>query len=256
MPISHLRSYIQRNTLIMVPAFLLCMIFLMRQILRPLMNAAHLADQMTKGEIPYEPLPVVRDDEVGHLTKAFNRLLTKLLESKSKLEHLAHHDSLTGLPNRKLLEDRMNQAQARAKRNRIQISLLFIDLDGFKPINDELGHDAGDIALCSVANRLSEIVRREDTLARVGGDEFVILLSDLAENNARESTELVAKKCLDAFKEAFNIKGQPRTLGTSIGIAMGSGSSNIEKMLTAADHAIYEAKRTGRSRFYWSEDYS
>lgn len=217
------------------------------------MDAARLADRMTLDEIPLEPLPVVRNDEVGHLTAAFNRVLSKLLESRTDLERIAHHDMLTGLPNRRLLADRMQQALAHAQRSQKQVALLFLDLDGFKPINDELGHEAGDVALCEVAGRLREVVRREDTLARVGGDEFVILLSSL-NDNAKGVAELVANKCLKVFQQPFIIYDQARQLGTSIGIAISHGECSPDQLLIAADEAMYRAKEAGRGRFVWANE--
>lgn len=252
-PLARLRHFILNNTAIMMLAFIFALVFLLRHILRPLMNAAHHADRMTSGEIPFEPLPVVGNDEVSHLTMAFNRVLSKLLESRSELEHIAHHDTLTGLPNRQLLADRMKQALARAQRNQGQVAVLFLDLDGFKPINDDLGHGAGDMALQEVAVRLSEVVRREDTLARVGGDEFVILLSDL-NDNARGAAELVATKCLEVFQQSFVIHDQSRRLGTSIGIAIGNGDCLPDKLLISADHAMYRAKEAGRGQFSWANE--
>jgi len=225
----------------------------MRYLLRPLMSAAQHADRMTLGEIPLEPLPVVRNDEVGHLTTAFNRVLSKLLISRSELEHIANHDALTGLPNRQLLADRMKQAMARAQRNKEQLALLFLDLDGFKPINDKLGHEAGDIVLHEVAERLSAVMRGEDTLARVGGDEFVILLSDL-NANAKDAAELVANKCLAVFQQPFVVHGQSCKLGLSIGIATGNGECSSDKLLIAADQAMYQAKESGRGQFCWAKE--
>lgn len=254
-PVSHLRQYVINYAAILIPCFIFFMVLALRHMLRPLMNAAKHADLMTHGKIPFEPLPVVRNDEVGHLTDAFNRVLSKLLDSRAQLEHLAHHDTLTGLPNRQMLADRMEQALARAKRNQGQIAVLFLDLDGFKPINDEFGHKAGDLTLCMVASRLSDIVRREDTLARVGGDEFVILLCDL-NDNARAAAELVATKCLAAFQQPFNIHNHACQLGTSIGIAIGRNECGSDRLLTAADHAMYKAKDAGRNQFYWAEECS
>jgi diguanylate cyclase (GGDEF)-like protein len=237
--------------MIMLPLFILFMVFAMRRVLRPLMNAAHQANQMTLDEIPLEPLPLVRNDEVGHLTIAFNRLLSKLVASRTELEHLAHHDTLTGLPNRQLLADRMKQAFARAQRNQWQVAILFLDLDGFKQINDGLGHEAGDTALCEVAKRLGAVMRCEDTLARVGGDEFVILLSDMNEN-VRDAAELVANKCLEAFQHPFVIRDNVCQLGTSIGIAIGDGECAPDKLLIAADRAMYQAKKAGRGQLCWA----
>ncbi|MES2012205.1 MAG: diguanylate cyclase [Pseudomonadota bacterium] len=254
-PVNHLRNFIIKNTAIIIPIFFLFMVLVLRRVMRPLMSAARHADQMTHGKIAFAPLPVVRNDEVGHLTQAFNGVLSKLLESRAELQHIAHHDALTRLPNRQLLADRMKQALARAQRNQGQVAILFLDLDGFKPINDELGHKAGDTALREVANRLGDIVRREDTLARVGGDEFVILLSDLHES-ARDTAELVAKKCLAAFNQPFMIHDNSCLLGTSIGIAIGDGDCSIDRLLIAADHAMYKAKEAGRRQFYWADECS
>lgn len=251
-PITRLRRYIGKNTAIVILLFSFILTFVLRYSLRPLIHAAQHADKMTRGEIPLEPLPLVRNDEVGHLTTAFNRLLSKLLESRAELEHMAHHDTLTGLPNRQLLADRMKQALARARRCRGEVAVLFLDLDGFKPINDEFGHEAGDMALCAVAERLRKAVRGEDTLARVGGDEFVVLLSDL-NANARTVAELVAHKCLEVFQETFTLHDQACRLGTSVGIALGHGGCSPDDLLIAADQAMYQAKNAGRGKFIWAD---
>lgn len=254
-PVARLKHFIQRSTLILIVSFLIIMVFGMRFVLRPLTNAAEHADRMMLGEIPLEPLPVVHHDEVGHLTMAFNRVLSKLLASRAELEHLAHHDALTSLPNRQLLSDRMKQALARAQRTRKKIAVLFLDLDGFKLINDELGHEAGDVALCEVAELLRNSVRCEDTLARVGGDEFVILLSDL-NDNAKTAAESVASKCLAVFHEPFVINDRSCRLGTSIGIAVGDGECSPEELLISADRAMYQAKEMGRGKFLWADGYA
>ena len=251
-PLSRLQRFIMNNTLFMVPLFLLLVVSMVFYLLRPLMHAARHADRMTLGEIPLEPLPVVRNDEVGHLTTAFNRLLTKLLENSAQMEHLAHHDILTGLPNRQLLADRMKQALVRAQRSRSRVAVLFLDLDGFKPINDEMGHEAGDFALREIAARLQKAVRSGDTLARVGGDEFVVLLSDL-EGDGREAAELVANKCLEVFRQPFVIREQACRLGVSIGIAVGDGQCAVSELLIAADHAMYQAKQGGRGKLSWAD---
>lgn len=251
LPINRLHRFILNNTAIIAPLFLLVMVLVLRRVMRPLKSAAYHADRMTHGEIPFEPLPVVYNDEVGHLTAAFNRVLSKLIESRTELEHLALHDTLTGLPNRQLLADRMRLALARLQRHQGQIAVLFLDLDGFKQINDGLGHEAGDTALREVADSLIKSMRSEDTLARVGGDEFVILISDLSDN-AKEVAELVANKCLKVFQHPFIIHETPCQLGTSIGIAIGTGASSADKLLIAADRAMYRAKDAGRGRFFWA----
>jgi len=251
LPLNKLNRFIVKNTVIFAPIVLVIMAFALRRVMRPLKNAAYHADRMTHGEIPFEPLPVVHNDEVGHLTAAFNRVLSKLIESRAEHEHFALHDTLTGLPNRQLLADRMELALARLQRNNGRIAVLFLDLDGFKQINDGLGHAAGDAVLCEVADRLRESMRGEDTLARVGGDEFVILISDL-KDNAIEATDLVANKCLKVFQQPFFAHDTPCRLGTSIGIAMGDSASSADKLMIAADRAMYRAKDAGSGRYFWA----
>lgn len=217
-------------------------------VFRHLFRAAAHADRMTLGELPLEPLPVARNDEVGHLISAFNRLLLKLNNNQAELARIAHHDTLTGLPNRALLSDRLHQLLAQAQRKKTKVGLLFMDLDGFKHINDTLGHEAGDEVLRQVASRFARIVRGADTLARVGGDEFVLLLSDLG-NDAEEAASIVADKCIDALKTPFSVSGTTRPVGVSIGIALGNGHSSSDTLLLTADHAMYSAKRAGRGRY-------
>ncbi|MBX9905073.1 MAG: diguanylate cyclase [Burkholderiales bacterium] len=217
-------------------------------VFRHLSRAAAHADRMTLGELPLEPMPVYRNDEVGHLISAFNRLLAKLNQNQAELARMAHHDTLTGLPNRALLSDRLHQLLAQARRKKGTVGLLFMDLDGFKDINDTLGHEAGDEVLRQVAGRLAEIVREADTLARVGGDEFVLLLNDLGDN-AAEGAGIVALKCIETLKTPFPVSGTHCAVGVSIGIALGNGESAADALLLAADHAMYEAKKAGRGRY-------
>lgn len=250
-PVTRLQHFMTINLFLQMLVITVVLVLVLRYLLRPLRHAAEHADRMTLGELPLETLPVVRDDEVGHMTLAFNRVLSKLIESRSEIEHIAHHDHLTGLPNRELLADRMKLALARAQRTQAKLVVLFLDLDGFKPINDRLGHEAGDGALREVAMRLSNALRRVDTLARVGGDEFVVLLSDL-DDNANVVAERVAGKCLEVFKAPIVIAGQSCQLGVSIGLTMGVGDSSAEDLLNAADQAMYRAKDAGRGRFCWA----
>jgi len=224
-----------------------------RFLLRPLFHAANLAERMTQGELPLRPLPVARDDEVGHLTDAFNRLLDKLSTTQTKLERMAHHDPLTNLPNRNLLADRLQQAFARSRRNGSTVAVLFLDLDGFKPINDELGHDYGDIALVEVARRLSGQLRQSDTLARVGGDEFVLVITDLFDKGEEVVTKIAAK-CIDVVSKPIEMKNATHSLGVSIGIATSDGSGEPGQLLVAADVAMYSAKRNGRNCYAMAPD--
>jgi diguanylate cyclase (GGDEF)-like protein len=217
-------------------------------VFRHLFQAAAQADRMTRGELPHAPLPVIRNDEVGHLISAFNRLLIKLNDKQTELKHIAHHDALTGLPNRHHLSVRLRQVLSLAQRRTVRVGLLFMDLDGFKHINDTLGHEAGDEVLRQVAKRFSSVVRKTDTLARIGGDEFVVLLSDLGEN-AEDTVSAVATQCIDALSTPFFISGTVCSVGVSIGIALGDGGSSADMLLLAADRVMYQAKKTGRGRY-------
>ncbi len=247
-PVRRAQDVVIRHSVTALLLVLLVVGFMVRVMLGPLKNAAALADGMTHGEIPLRPLPVVRDDEVGRLTTAFNQLLDKLTRSQVKLERMAHHDELTGLPNRALLADRMHQGLARARRNGLRIAVLYLDLDGFKPINDSLGHGVGDQALVEVARRLSGVLRQSDTLARVGGDEFVLLVTDLTRDDEGHLAAL-ASRCIDTLAPPLVLQGVPCTLGVSIGIALNEADDEAEAVLLAADRAMYEAKEAGRGRY-------
>lgn len=249
------QKYLVWNTPVIIGLFLFFATFGLMYVFRPLLRTADHADRMTLGKLPLAPLPVTRADEVGHLTEAFNRLLTKLLSSRAELDEMAHHDTLTGLPNRLLLADRMGQVLARARRNQTSLAIFFIDLDGFKLINDGFGHQAGDAALVEVAHRLSTIVREADTLARVGGDEFVLMVSDLelAVTSAQAVAAAVAEKCIEAMRPGIRIKGEACRLGLSIGIVIGDGSSSFDELICKADSAMYRAKQGGRGGYMFAD---
>jgi len=171
--------------------------------------------------------------------------------AEERIQRVAHHDSLTGLPNRLLFNDRLEQAISLAKRDSRQFALLYLDLDKFKPVNDTLGHAAGDELLQAVAARIRHQVRESDTVARVGGDEFTVILPDIAK---REEAETVAKKIIAAIAAPFQLGSQKQSvdIGTSIGIAVyPAGARNADALVKAADAAMYSAKQVGSSfRFY------
>ena len=175
------------------------------------------------------------------------RIEKELRDSQSHLYRLAHHDTLTGLPNRLLFRDRLTQAITKAGRNRNRVAILFLDLDRFKAINDTLGHDAGDALLIEVAIRLQRQCRQSDTVARLGGDEFIFILEAI---NTREDASMVAAKVMAALSQPIFIKGKELNITTSIGIALfPDDSSEIEGVLKCADIALYAAKQKGRSAF-------
>ncbi len=176
------------------------------------------------------------------------RLLYKELAQYSKQQQeLALHDPLTGLPNRRLLEDRIEHTLQQSARSRAKSAVLYLDLDGFKAINDSYGHGYGDEILKMVAARLVGASRKEDTVARIGGDEFVIVLGNLAgKGDAREP----AAKLIEVISEPYFINDLTLRLSTSIGIAIyPDDASTVESLLGAADTALYEAKRSGKNRF-------
>jgi diguanylate cyclase (GGDEF)-like protein/PAS domain S-box-containing protein len=160
---------------------------------------------------------------------------------------LAYHDALTGLPNRRLLEDRLQQALYRAQRSESRLAVLLIDLDDFKQVNDSAGHRAGDAVLREVALRLASCMRKADTLARHGGDEFVVVMGDIA---GEAECQAVAEKILRALAPEVRVDGRAFTLGASIGIAVyPGGSGDADALLRHADAAMYRAKQLGRNHY-------
>ncbi|MDB5795861.1 MAG: Sensory box/GGDEF family protein [Noviherbaspirillum sp.] len=260
--IDALRALIFKSNTAILITVLAILLFASSRILRPLTDAAHAIRDMADGRRKLAPLPVVRDDEVGKLLRGFNFLVERLRKeeaaravTEARLKFMAHHDSLTGLHNRAMLEDRLEQALGRAERDGSHIALLFCDLDGFKEINDKYGHDAGDAVLRQVAGRLATGRRRTDTVARLGGDEFVILLTGL--NDPRSAAEIVARQCLMAVSAPFELGESRLALGMSIGIALHTGAAVAPSYLMArADIAMYRAKRKGKGKFFFIEESS
>ena len=171
--------------------------------------------------------------------------------AEERIQRIAHHDDLTGLPNRLLFNDRLDQAMSLAKRDSRQFALLYLDLDKFKPVNDTLGHSAGDELLQAIAARIRHQVRESDTVARVGGDEFTVILPGIAR---REEAEIVAKKIIAALATPFQLGRQKQSvgIGASIGIALyPADARDADALVKAADAAMYSAKQAGSSfRFF------
>ncbi|UKI08041.1 MULTISPECIES: GGDEF domain-containing protein [Variovorax] len=247
-PVGRMQTFILQQRAPAVAMVLIVIGLIMTWLLRPLLRAADQADRMTRGELALTPLRVVRNDEIGHLTQAFNRLLAKLHDNQEALARLAHHDTLTGLPNRKLLDDRLQQALVRARRHSHRVAVLYLDLDGFKTLNDTLGHEAGDQALREIAHRLQALVRQTDTVARIGGDEFVLLAADF-EDPAEQSALALARRCIEAIAQPLQVAQSKTVIGASIGIALGNGGETPQDLLAAADKAMYRAKQNGRGSY-------
>ena len=166
-----------------------------------------------------------------------------------QLEEIAVHDTLTGLPNRVLFYDRLEVAMAQAKRNGTHVVAMVLDLDRFKYINDTLGHSIGDMVLRSVGERLSGVLRKSDTVARMGGDEFMIVLSDI--DDIQCITHL-AERINNSLKKPFDIEGHEVSVSISTGIALyPDDGQSVETLVKHADIAMYEAKDAGRDRFHF-----
>ncbi|MGB6721468.1 MAG: EAL domain-containing protein [Terracidiphilus sp.] len=201
-------------------------------------------------------------EDIAQLVVGFNRMLAQLLQqdrarrdAEAKLQHQALVDELTGLPNRRLLSDRLSHSLNAARRDHGMVGLLYIDLDGFKLVNDSLGHAAGDVLLVEVGRRLKARTRESDTLARIGGDEFTVILDRI---QTRADAERVAEGLLDSLASPFRIEGHEITIGASIGISIfpDHGSAN-DDLLQQADSAMYAAKQSGKNRVvHFSNDLS
>jgi diguanylate cyclase (GGDEF)-like protein len=177
--------------------------------------------------------------------RAREKLLEHMFNSTSVLTGLANNDALTGLPNRRLLEDRMTQALKSARRGKLIVAVLFLDLDHFKAVNDTHGHNVGDKLLKSVAARLVDLLRVEDTIARIGGDEFIVLLPRIKDE---KEVRMIAEKIVEGFTKPFTLGDKVLQLGASVGISMYPKHALTPKnLIKQADSAMYTAKRQGRS---------
>ncbi|MBF0256440.1 MAG: EAL domain-containing protein [Gammaproteobacteria bacterium] len=208
-------------------------------------------------EVALSPLSDGRQQVVGVIEvfrdiSEHQLLLEQLQASQNSYAHLAQHDTLTGLPNRLLFSDRLNQAIHRAHREKIKLGIMFIDLDGFKLINDSFDHSVGDMVLKDVAERLKQLMREDDTVARMGGDEFTIILHGIHDAQA---AAIVARKVLEVLKSPFMVHDQQAFLGASIGISIyPKHAENAEDLVRMADAAMYRAKEEGKNTFrYYTE---
>jgi diguanylate cyclase (GGDEF)-like protein/PAS domain S-box-containing protein len=188
--------------------------------------------------------------EVTHYVAAFMDI-THSKAAEDEIRRLAFYDALTGLPNRRLMSDRLNQAMAASARSGQHGALMFIDLDDFKNVNDLLGHHNGDLLLQKAGARLRDIVRETDTVARFGGDEFVVLLACLSEaaDEAAQQAERIAEAMLAALNRPYMLDGHVRQNSASIGVAMFLGTDHsLDEMMRRADLSMYESKQLGKNR--------
>jgi two-component system cell cycle response regulator len=189
---------------------------------------------------------VVRGDAGSQLLSAIRQAMARK-HAEVRLTRMALRDPLTGLANRLLLQERLERASLRANREERSFGVMFLDLDGFKHVNDSLGHEFGDHLLRAVARRLETVIRRVDTVARLGGDEFVMVIEGLRHPG---DAVLVAEKTLETLLQPFGIRGHELHIGTSIGISLYPDDSNdLEELIRLADAAMYRAKHAGRNRY-------
>jgi diguanylate cyclase (GGDEF)-like protein len=197
--------------------------------------------------------PMLDRDRTFSILKIFAARAGAELERKKTeiaMRNMAYHDSLTGLPNRILFNDRLEMALAKVRRSKRKIAVLYIDFDGFKKINDTLGHSVGDVLLEAVGERLKSCLRQEDTVARLGGDTFVLILPEI---NNRDAAGILAKKLLETIRPAFTIEGKEVKITLSIGISIfPENGDTVKVLIKRADEALYLAKNGGRDcyKFY------
>lgn len=190
--------------------------------------------------------PVLDEQQNSEATVCISRDITEQAIAEEKVWHNAHYDLLTGLPNRRLFLDRLEQEIKHAKRRSRPLALLFMDLDGFKDVNDSLGHEAGDRLLSDVADRLANGVRANDTVARLGGDEFTVILTGAEQ---REDVERVAQTLIEALAMPFYMGEERIQISVSIGIAFyPDAASTPDALLEVADKAMYQAKKAGSNQ--------
>lgn len=206
-----------------------------------------------KGErFEYLLAPVLDEFQHTEAIVCISRDITEQAIAEEKIWHNAHHDLLTGLPNRRLFLDRLEQEVRHARRSSLPLAVLFMDLDGFKDVNDSFGHEAGDRLLSDVAARLNDCVREVDTVARMGGDEFTVILTGAKQ---RKDVELVAQTIIDALALPFQSAQESVRISVSIGIAFyPQDAATPVALLEAADRAMYKAKDAGANRMFFSEN--
>ncbi len=219
----------------------------------------NLAVQQFARERKSAPLPVQRQDELGQLARSFVQMQEEIVEhleelsrSRNALEHLARHDPLTGLPNRRVFFERLEHALAAARRSAKPLAVLFVDLDHFKQLNDSLGHSIGDRVLQAVANLLRSATRESDTVARLGGDEFVILIEQLDDPGRGVA---VLHKLHERFQLPMLLDGHEVKVQASMGVSLfPRDGDDIESLVQQADRAMYVAKNAGRNTYSYESN--
>ncbi|MBC9249319.1 hypothetical protein A9179_03405 [Pseudomonas alcaligenes] len=250
---AHLGQRISQVVLLFSVLALLIAIVAARTLTRPLKSLTEAVQRFSR-EHKVSPLAERRSDELGQLARSFVQMQQEVLDhmeelnqSRNALEHLARHDPLTGLPNRRVFFERLEHALANSRRSGKQLAVLFIDLDHFKELNDSLGHSLGDHVLQAVANLLRSATRESDTVARLGGDEFVILFEVVED---AQQVISILQKLLDRFQLPMLIDGHEVQVQASMGVSLfPRDGDDIESLVQQADRAMYKAKNDGRNTY-------
>jgi len=244
--------------------FLIISFLFFKKLFEPILSLAHITTQVTKGDYRVRS-DYIHSDEIGTLCKDFNTMIDtieenihtldqkvnektkKLHEQKNLLYHQAHHDALTGLPNRMYFNHQLEIDFKNAKANHQPLTIFFMDLDKFKDINDTLGHKVGDEVLRVVSKRFKNNISSEDTLVRLGGDEFTIIVKGL---KSKETSESIAERIIKSIEKPIVIGDHTLNISVSIGISSYPlNTTNMIDLLKYADIAMYRAKKAGRNRF-------
>ena len=232
-------KFIQATAVAALIFILFGYLVLNKSILEPISILTNALKEESSGNMK-NPLPVPNAKETENLLVAFTTMQTELRAQQKILKHQAMHDSLTGLANRNLMSERVKHVIAIAKRHKKNPALIMMDLDGFKNINDTLGHEIGDKLLIAIGKRLNDMLRETDTVARLGGDEFAVLVDDISEENVSN----LANKILNEVKNPYTINNSQLHISSSIGISLYPIHGDSETLLTQhADVAMYHAKR-------------
>ncbi len=225
---------------------------LQESILKPIITLNNITKKIRNSKNLKYIVPNFNSDEIGDLAKSFKQMIADLDAQKEKLSYQAYYDSLTSLPNRYYFNDRLNESIYKANRHDENFALFFIDLDHFKELNTTYGHEQGDIALETIAKRLSSLLRVDDTLARYGGDEFMIIMNKLT---SHQYATVLVNKILNILEEPIKIENEEIVISASIGISICPKDSNNKKeLIKNVDTAMYKSKNAGRNTYTFYEE--
>lgn len=242
------KTLLMTLTLIALITLIVSYFILNRMISVPLKNLLEGIGVISRGDYSHQ-IRQKSMDELGLISMEFNEMASKISKRERELDELAHHDALTQMPNRMMFQKGLDAAISRAARLNSKLAVFFLDLDDFKVINDTLGHDVGDKLLVEVSKRLFTVMRNNDLLARIGGDEFNILVEDLESEIVAEE---IAQKIINEMKMFFEVDGEKMYITCSIGISIypNDGKESVS-LLKDADLAMYHAKESGRNRYHF-----